>query len=65
MVRNATKKPKATGDKTAPQKTTSGSMSFELLREVRLTAALIGIGNAEVLDRLALPVIRQYRRGLK
>ena len=46
-------------------KTTSGSMSPEFLRRVRLVAAHLGIGNAEVLDRFARPALDKVLKGLK
>jgi len=47
------------------KRTTTGSMSPELLRDVRVVGAHLGLGNAEVLDRFALPTISKLRRRLE
>lgn len=45
--------------------TTTGSMSARLLRHVRLVGAHLGISNAAVLDRFALPSIEKVLRRLE
>jgi hypothetical protein len=63
VVRNGKKRrpgPKPTG-----QKTTTGAMSKELLRKVRIVAAHLGIKNSTVLDRYALPAINRIHRSIE
>lgn len=55
----------ATTQKRGERKTTTGSQSTKLLRSVRLVGAHLGISNAAVLDRFALPVIEKVLRRLE